>query len=374
VSITCAIVDSDVANRQEMTAFLQSHGVGTVTQLQQIEQLQPILAGGDPPRLVVVHLDPGPEQSLEKLTPLIRQYPAVSFFVMTATLETSLVLDAMHAGVKEFVPLPVNQQKFIAALERVAHQEGLEKRAKLLHFIPSMGGCGSTTVACNAAVSLAKQAKALLIDLDLVRGTAASAFDVRPRYSIADLMDPTTELDSALLDNALSLHRNSGLAILSRPELPEDAQRINKQGLQRLLNVVSRLFDYVIIDSLMSTDPLYQSVLQSADLNILVMQLNVPSTKNTERFMGAMRRMGIDMAKVKVIVNRWTRKGYDIDAEEVERALGVKIAWQVPNDFKNAITAINYGEPVVLRSPRAEISDSLKGLVQMLNGRTAGKK
>jgi hypothetical protein len=46
----------------------------------------------------------------------------------------------------------------------------------------------------------------------------------------------------------------------------------------------------------------------------------------------------------------------------------------VPNDFKNAITAINYGEPVILRAPKAEMSDSLQGLMQLLNGRTAGKK
>src|SRR6187551_157796 len=140
-----------------MTSFLQSHGVSSVTQLQAIEQLPPLLGGGDPPKLVIVHLDPDPQHNLEKLTLFIRQYPHISFFVMTATLETSLVLDAMHAGVKEFVPLPVNQQKFTAALERVAQMEGLEKRAKVLHFIPSMGGCGSTTVACNIAVSLAKQ-------------------------------------------------------------------------------------------------------------------------------------------------------------------------------------------------------------------------
>jgi pilus assembly protein CpaE len=186
-------------------------------------------------------------------------------------------------------------------------------------------------------------------------------------------MDPTTELDAALLDNALAVHRGSGLAILARPEMPEDSQRINRQGLTRLLGVVARMFDYVLIDSLMSTDPIYQTALHEADLNILVMQLNVPSSKNTERFMGAMRRMGVDMAKTKVIVNRSTRKGYDIDAEEVEKALGVKFAWTVPNDFKNAITAINYGEPVVLRSPRAELSDNLHGLTQVLNGRTAKK-
>jgi pilus assembly protein CpaE len=375
--MNCVIVDADAANRQELTAFLQANGVTSVTPLQRLEQLEPALrtpAGSEPVALVIVHIDPDPTDNLARIAPLVRQFPQVHFFVMSGTLEASLVLDAMHAGVKEFVTLPVNQQKFRAAIERVAQSQGHTKRAKVLHFIPSTGGCGSTTIACNVAASLAKNAKTVLIDLDLVRGAVSNAFDVRPRYSIADLMDPTTELDAALLDNALAVHRGSGLAILARPELPEDAQRVTKIGLQRLLGVVARLFDYVLLDSVMTTDPLYQPVLAQADMNILVMQLNVPSARNTERFMGSMRRMGMDMDKLKVVVNRTTRKGYDIDADEVERALGTKITWSVPNDFKNAITAINYGEPVVLRAPKAEMSDSLQGLMQLLNGRTAGKK
>ncbi|MEA2736387.1 MAG: pilus assembly protein CpaE, partial [Humisphaera sp.] len=360
--MNCVIIDPDPANRQELTAFLQSHGIASVSAVARIDALDAALrpaAGAQPIGLVIVHIDPNPHDAINQLAPIIRQHPQVNFFVMSETLEAGLVLDAMHAGVKEFVTLPVNQQKFRAAIERVAQLQGLDKRAKVLHFIPSMGGCGSTTIACNVAASLARNAKTVLIDLDLVRGAVGNAFDVRPRYSIADLMDPTTELDGALLDNALAVHRSSGLAILARPELPEDAQRITKQGVQRLLTVVSRLFDYVLIDSQMSADAVYQPGLQGADMNILVMQLNVPSARNTERFMGTMRRMGLDPEKIKVVVNRTTRKGYDIDAEEVERALGTKIAWSVPNDFKNAITAINYGQPVVLRSPRAEMSDSL---------------
>ena len=374
MQLSCVIVDADAANRQELATFLQAQGLTQISSLQRLDQLEPLLSGQTPPRLVIVHIDPDPQENLARLAPLIRRFNQTSFFVMSAVLEAGLVLDAMHAGVKEFVTLPVNQQKFLAALERVAQLEGSSKRAKVLHFVPTMGGCGSTTIACNVAASLAKNSKALLIDLDLVRGAAGNAFDVRHRYSLADLMDPTTELDAALLDNALAVHRTSGLAILTRPEMPEDSQRVTRQGVQRLLSVVSRLFDYVLIDSVMSFDPVYQATLQAADMNILVMQLNVPSARNTERFLGTMRRMGLDMAKVKVVVNRSTRKGYDIDAEEVEKALGLKISWSVPNDFKSAITAINYGEPVVLRSPRAEMSDSLQGLMQMLNGRTAGRK
>ena len=69
-------------------------------------------------------------------------------------------------------------------------------------------------------------------------------------------------------------------------------------------------------------------------------------------------------------MNRFVKKGWDIEPSEVERALGLKISWMVPNDFKNAIAAINFGEPVVLRAPKSEMSVSLKGLAQALNSKT----
>jgi MinD-like ATPase involved in chromosome partitioning or flagellar assembly len=43
----------------------------------------------------------------------------------------------------------------------------------------------------------------------------------------------------------------------------------------------------------------------------------------------------------------------------------------VPNDFKTAVASINLGEPVVLRAPRADLSESLQGLAHQLNGRMA---
>jgi pilus assembly protein CpaE len=109
----------------------------------------------------------------------------------------------------------------------------------------------------------------------------------------------------------------------------------------------------------MSISPLYSSLLSTADVNMLIMQLNVPSAKNAERFVGAMRRMGIEASKVRTMVNRYVRKGNDIEPEEIERSLGIKVSWSVPNDFKNAIAAINFGEPVVLRAPKSEMSVSI---------------
>jgi len=220
------------------------------------------------------------------------------------------------------------------------------------------------------AASFAKSAgRTALLDMDLIRGGVASYFNIRPRYTIADVMDSAEKLDQQLLDNALTLHQSSKLAILARPDLPEDTQRVNAPGFARLMGVLGRMFDTVVLDSLMSIDPIYSHSIQQADLNVIVMQLNVPSAKNAERFVGALRRMGIESSKMKIVVNRFVKKGWDIDPQEVERALGLKISWLIPNDFKTAISAINYGEPFVISSPKAELSQCIIEFGQLLMGK-----
>lgn len=366
VQMNCVIVDADNTNREELAAFLVRFGAMPVAQFPNVDPLAGVLSKPDGPLLAIVNLDPNPGETLKKIATLPRQFPAVNFFLMSQTVDPSLLMEAMHLGIKEFIPLPMSPEKFTAALERVAQVHGMGKRARIIHVVPTIGGCGSTTVACNIAAALAPLGKTVLIDMDLIRGGVASYFDIRCRYTIADVMDAAEKLDKQLLDNALTIHKKSGVAILSRPDLPEDTQRVNQSGLVRLLNMLSRVFDYVVVDSLMSISPMYSSLLQGSETNMLVMQLNVPSAKNAERFVGALRRMGIDSAKICTVVNRFMKKGNDIEPAEIERSLGIKVSWLIPNDFKNAIAAINFGEPVVLRVPRSEISTSLVQLAGKL--------
>jgi pilus assembly protein CpaE len=371
VTLSCAIVDADPNNRQELASVLARFGVQCVAQFPTVEPLSAMLARQDTPQLVIINLDPTASETLKKVTQFPRQFPAVSFFVMSQVLDPHLLMEAMHLGIKEFIPLPMSEDKLAQAIERAAQAYGMGHKARVINVVPTIGGCGSTTVACNVAAALAKEHKTVLLDMDLIRGGVAGYFDVRPRYTIADVMDSADKVDKQLLDNALTLHPTSGLAIMARPELPEDTQRVTQSGLIRLLGVLGRVFEYVVIDSLMSIDPVYSAVIAASDVNLLVMQLNIPSAKNAERFVGVLRRMGVEASKIRIVVNRYVKKGGDIQPDEVERALGLKVSWTVPNDFKNAIGAINFGEPVVLRAPRAEISTSLKELANSLHSRAA---
>jgi pilus assembly protein CpaE len=122
-------------------------------------------------------------------------------------------------------------------------------------------------------------------------------------------------------------------------------------------------------------DPVCTAVLKSADEIVLVMQLSVPCVRNAARYLQALRRMGVHVGgpnqpgRVRLVVNRMVKRGNEVSPEAAERALGLKLSWLIPNDYRSTMSAINYGEPVVLRSPRSEISTSLAGLAHALNGR-----
>src|SRR5688572_2323966 len=112
VQLTSVIIDADAANRQELAVFLGQHGVNVVAQLPSIEQLPSILSRSDAPQLCVVNLDPGAHENLKRMSGLPRQFQNVSFFLMSQLLDPNLLMEAMHLGVKEFIPLPMAPEKF----------------------------------------------------------------------------------------------------------------------------------------------------------------------------------------------------------------------------------------------------------------------
>src|ERR1041384_716567 len=136
IQLNSVIVDGDTTNRHELATFMAQFGVVPIAQLPNVEGLPALLSRPDAPQLVVFNLDPGASENIKKLGNLPRQFSNVHFFVMSQVVDASLLMEAMHAGIREFIPLPINEQKFAEALERVAQSNGMGKRAKkLIHVI-----------------------------------------------------------------------------------------------------------------------------------------------------------------------------------------------------------------------------------------------
>src|SRR4051794_1854659 len=117
LQLNSVIVDADVTNRQEMAGFLGNYGVNAVAQFADTEQLASAMGRIGALHLVIVNLDPNPPEMLRRMAHLPRQYPHVSFFVMSQTLDANVLMQAMQCGVREFIPLPITEENFSATLD-----------------------------------------------------------------------------------------------------------------------------------------------------------------------------------------------------------------------------------------------------------------
>src|SRR3982751_93064 len=105
LQINSVIVDVDTAYSREMAEYLGTYGINVVAQIPDAETLPAMLARNGGPQLVIINLDPNAPQTLRKVGHLPRQYPGVTFFLLSQMVDAQLLMEAMQMGVREFIPL-----------------------------------------------------------------------------------------------------------------------------------------------------------------------------------------------------------------------------------------------------------------------------
>src|SRR5580698_10013126 len=71
------------------------------------------------PDIGLVSLDHNPEKALELVEKLNQASPECCILVISASTDGKLILRAMRAGVKEFLPQPLRLQELLDALGRI---------------------------------------------------------------------------------------------------------------------------------------------------------------------------------------------------------------------------------------------------------------
>ena len=120
----------------------------TVSKLEELATLaQP---GASQPALVILDIRDRPTLS-PTVAMLRRQHPTTGVVIVAASLEPALMLDAMRAGVTEFLTAPVTAPDLSAAITRVAAATAPTVSGEVFAFLGAKGGVGTTTVATNVA-------------------------------------------------------------------------------------------------------------------------------------------------------------------------------------------------------------------------------
>jgi pilus assembly protein CpaE len=178
---------------------------------------------------------------------LRRQHPTTGVVIVAARLDPMLMLDAMRAGVSEWVANPVTAAELVAAIERVSATRSATVAGQVVAFVGAKGGVGTTTLAVNVAAALARATdeRTLLIDLHLSYGDAAVFLGAEPRFSVGDALENTHRLDEAFFES-LVVQTKSGVRLLASADRGSHGADLGRVG--SLLHFASTHFRYTLLD------------------------------------------------------------------------------------------------------------------------------
>jgi pilus assembly protein CpaE len=291
------------------------------------------------------------------------------FFVSDHS-DQAVLRRAIRTGAREFFSQPIEDDEIKDALEgfkarklAVVSEEAF-KAGKIINVIGSKGGVGTTTVAVNLAVSLAELnsvQSVALIDMNLLFGDIPLFLEIEPKYNWSEITKNISRLDSTFLKNILSID-SSGVCVLPSPSYLSKQSVATPDIIERLLTVMRRMFDYIIVDGGQSLGNISLRILEMADTVLLISVLNLPCLSNANKLLSQFRDLGFPKDDdIKVVVNRHLKKA-DISIKDAETSLEKEIFWTVPNDYQTAVTALNRGKALAQSAPRQDITYNFRKL------------
>jgi pilus assembly protein CpaE len=369
--LTVGVVSLDTKNSAALLAMVQQTGL-----VRPIAQWD-LMAGDGPtsrtevPDVVLVEIGRDAKTPLEVAARLNRLSPATCLIACSVYQDPSpeLLMQAMRSGMREFLSQPIDPMVLRDMLERLVKQRGVPEAEveKLIVVVGAKGGVGTTTVAVNLAVQLARGGGKRVVMFDFARplGHAGLLLDLETRFSFRAAVESLDRLDSHLFSGLLANHK-SGVQLLGGASQSDEWDRISPVSLARVVNVAQSAFDLVVVDLGTGCSSEWAPVLRLARQIVLVTETNVPSLWSLERHITLLRALGIDVARLRLVVNRWHRHDEE-PLKAFEKRVKVPIGERLPNDFKQVSRAVNMGTELV-RKQNNHLVQKFRALADQVNG------
>jgi len=287
----------------------------------------------------------------------------VPIIMLTAEREVEQKVRGLRAGADDYLIKPFHPAELLARMKsllaRFAPREALVGRPPMgrVHaYYGAKGGVGTTTIAINAAIALHRELgrKVVLVDGNLQFGDHRVFLDLGlDRKSIVDIVSAPS-IDAELIQQVLVKH-DSGVDLLLAPPSPEVAELVTTHHVPQIINVLRTLYDYVIIDIDKRLEDINLGILDTADTVFVVMTADLSCLKNVRLVLETIVHLGYEQEKVQLVLNR-SNAFTGISVKNAEGALKRQIQFQIVNEYRGAISALNSGAPVMFTK-----ADSLLG-------------
>src|SRR5688572_5997406 len=366
-NLTFILLSKDPTDSKEITRALSNHpGVSLLMMTDDPQQAFTETARLRPTALIINFAQIG-DPGLKLVQSVTAECPKSAVICASRDASPDLILRSLRVGARDFIRLPIVDDDLATVFERttqfsVETADSEHKRGRAIAVFSSKGGCGCSLIATNLA--MLQNSPTALVDLNLQSGDLELLLGVKPKFSLADVVENRDRLDDALLTSYLT-PRSKNVSLLAAPLKAESAEDIEPRHIYEVMELLRRRFDTVIIDTPHSFDAVTISALDHADQILLVLTLEIHAIRSTRRALEIFDRLGYPRKKIRLVVNRWS-KNIELDQKQVEDFLGERVVGFVQSDYRAAVNSINLGQPLVESAPTSKVTADLRNICAKL--------
>jgi pilus assembly protein CpaE len=338
------------------------------------------------PDIVLMDINMPDMDGIEATEQLSAQVPGASVVMMSVQGEADYLRRSMLAGAREFLVKPFSSDELTSSIRQIysREREKLERfpvavaapaavaadvdPGQIVAVFGPKGGIGRTTIAVNVAVAAASELgqRTALVDGSFQFGDVGVLLNLNPKNkSIADLApDLEAGLELETIDPFLTVH-SSGVKVLLAPPSPEMAELVTPIGVRKVLDMLRRTNDLIIVDCSSSMNDTTLAILDQADVILTMLTLEITSIKNMRLFLEVTDQLGYESSSIKLVLNR-ADSTLGIRVADVEQSIGRKVDHTIVSDGRSVVYALNRGIPFFMSNREAQVSQDILRLATSL--------
>ena len=318
-------------------------------------------------------------RSMQTVESLLNALPETPVIVYSASRDIDLARRAMLAGARDYLTMPASAEDVGRSIVSVLESEERRQmrlrgqtaawgpQGSVIAVFGAKGGVGKTTVAVNLAAALVRETgqSIVLVDGDNGFGDVCGMLDMEAERSVVDLARDLSKVTRDTLPKYVMQH-SSGLNVLAAPSQAMAWRSIKPDDFRKIIELLSKSHDIVVIDTVGILNDLTLATLQAASLVLWVVTTEFASVRDSLRALEALRSTSYPEDRVRIITNDLaTRDG--VRTTTIEEVLGHEVFWQVPFDQKVRNDS-QIGEPAVLKHPSSAGARNLTDLARTVVG------
>jgi pilus assembly protein CpaE len=368
---TILLIDADPAAAETISSALNGVGYTVTTIADPDEAFGKV---GDH-QLAIIDVVTGDKTAFDVCRE-IRSTPALTAIPILCVGQTDDVEDRikfLEAGADDVMAKPFDARELEARVEAlllrfqrskdlsaVVTTDGVvvtrQRRTVAIHS--PKGGVGTTTIATNVAMVMARQKpdRVVLVDLHLQFGQVATHLNLEAKQSLADVARDEAAMSEPELLRTYAARHDSGLHVLAAPTSPELAELVTAEHVDRILTTLLESYELVVIDTGSWLDERTMTAFEHAESVIFAISPEIGGLKALHGLLDYLNEAGSVAAKSTFVLNNLFAREI-LKVRDVENALGTKVASELPYDPFIFLKAVNEGVPLVIGAPKSIAAD-----------------